>query len=102
MPVFVFPAGADPAVGGKVGGGETVEAGDDMGSEENMLKPRLGAIRINTAQTLIEPGPDFPEHDVVEGRVASRMDGPVLVQGSGAEFLIHQPQDGSVSRVASR
>ena len=85
-PVLVFPPRSDPAVGGAVGRGEAIKAGDDVGPEENMLKTRRRGIGEDAAEALEEPGPDLAEHDVVEGRIAARMDRPVLVEGDCAVF----------------
>ena len=79
MAVLVFPTRADPAVGGAVNGGEVIKAGDDVGAKEDMLKTGHRGVGEDATQTFLEPGADLTEHDVVEGGVASRMDGLVLV-----------------------
>lgn len=92
MAVFVFPAGADPAVRGPVGGGEAVEAGDDMRPEEDMLKPRGCDIRQDAAEAFIEPGADLAEHNMIERDIAFGIDWPILVEGGRA--ILDPPDPG--------
>lgn len=80
----MFPAGADPVVGGAVGRGKAVEAGGNMRAEEDVLKPRRRGIGENATEAFIESCADLTEHNMIQREIAFGIDRPILVEGGRA------------------
>ena len=86
MAILVSPPRADPAIRGPVARGEAVQAGDDMGAEQDVAEAGGSGVGEDAAEALEEPGADLAEHDVIEACVAAGANRPVLVEGGRAVF----------------
>lgn len=80
MPILMSPTRTDPPVRGAVGGGEGVEGRGDVGVELDMPEAGGRGVGVDPAKPLVEPGPDLPEHDVVERGVTAGVHRPVLAK----------------------